>query len=100
MKKYTKRQKEKIVKDINKDKSTLHEQILITIYNYEKEKSIIIPCSSNNSKTLIDFGKFDNELIFRLENLYTTFKSNEQYLKQTDIQYAQSKDNMNIVLSS
>lgn len=97
--KFTKREKTRLVKNINKAEPKLHEQLLLTIYRYEKEKNINISCSSNSTKTLIDFTKLDDELINRLESLYNTYKSNEEYMKVTDIQYAQSKDDMNIVLS-
>lgn len=98
-KKYTKREKTILVKNINNAPTKLHEQLLLTIYKYEKDNNVSISCSSNYSKTLIDFSKLNNELIEKLESLYNTYKSNEEYLKETDIQYAQSKDDMNVVLS-
>ena len=97
--KFTKREKTRLVKNINKAPPKLHEQLLLTIYRHEKEKNINISCSSNSTKTLIDFTKLDDELINKLQSLYNTYKSNEEYMKVTDIQYAQSKDDMNIVLS-
>lgn len=98
-KKYTKRDKIKLVKDINKCNSDLHEQLFRTIINYENDNNIKIPYSSNTSKTLIDFSKLDDELIRQLDNLYKTYLSNLQYLKDTDTQYNQAKDDVNIVLS-
>lgn len=99
-KKYTKRDKIKLVRDINKCDSELHEQLFKIIINYENSTGTKVLYSSNTTKTLIDFSKLDNELIIQLDNLYTTYLSNLEYLKETDTQYNQAKDDVNIVLSS
>lgn len=98
-KKYTKRDKIKLVKEINRCEPALHEQLFRTIINYENNSGNKIAYDSNTTKTLIDFSKLNNNLIGQIENLYNTYISNLQYLKDTDTQYNQAKDDVNIVLS-
>ena len=99
-KKYTKRDKIKLVKDINKCDKNLHEQIMRIIFIYENDNKINIPYDSNINKTMIDFSKLDDKLINQIENIYETYLSNLNYLKDTNSQYKQVKNDFNIVLQN
>jgi len=82
--------KKKLINDINKFSSEIHEQIFeLILQNYPD-----IKYNSNNQYTFIDLNTIDDEIFQKINQFVNLCKENVKYNKEFDFLYEKAQENM------